>query len=127
MWLLLSAKSQQTPFWREQTVWERSQRPSQHYVHSSSRNSLAQTRTKEFPAPFPYLSLQLDGKWSIPVVLNPGRTFSEFHREKELVHVTMLGLDPSRYGFKWQERLPLHEISGCGIASHDNMNKYYYH
>lgn len=46
---------------------------------------------------------------SIPVVLSPGRTCNEFHAEKEeMVHVTMLGLDQSRYSFKWQERLPFH-------------------
>lgn len=109
MWFLLSARSQQPPFCREQTSWGSPQRPSQHYTHSSSKNSLAQTRTKEFPAPFPYPSLQLDGKCSIPVVLSPGRTCNEFHAEKEeMVHITMLGLDQSRYSFKWQERLPFH-------------------
>lgn len=96
------------------------------HTQSRSRNSLAQTRTKEFPAPFPYPSLQLGGKWNIPAVLSPGMTFNEFHVEKEeMVHITVLGLDPSRYSFKWQERLPFHGNSGCDIASHNTMNKYY--
>lgn len=59
-------------------------------------------------------------------MLSPGRTFSEFHEEKdEMVHVTMSGLDASRYGFKWQERLPFHGNSGCDITSPNNRNKYY--
>lgn len=59
-------------------------------------------------------------------MLGPGRTFSEFHEEKdEMVHVTISGLDASRYGFKWQERLPFHGNSGYDITSPNNRNKYY--
>lgn len=111
------SKHQALP-WRTGTLWRSPQRPSQHYTHSSSRNSLPQRITREFPAPSPSPSLQLGGKWGIPVVLSPGRTFGEIPGEKEeMVQIAMVGLDPSRYGYKWQKRIPLCEISGCEVVS----------